>query len=116
MSISGRWELTLRDEYVPFFAGMEAQNRESNDLPWLVEMIDGLGAELGERGYMLRADAFVFLFVNLRVMAIFPWAGLRMRAADSTEIALIIRNDLQRVLQLFAERARDGVLSANAVF
>lgn len=105
--------------FLGFFNSMEVQIRESGELPWLVSVIDEAWDRVQDRGLTLRADAFVFLHMNLRLMVVDPWVGLRGSDADVGEIELMIRNDLARALSLAAERAsraEDEAVSANAVF
>ena len=109
----------MQQEFVAFFAGMEAQIRESGDLPWLVATIDEGRIALQERGFTLRADAFVFLYVNLRVMVVLPSVGRQVAAEDAQEMLVpVIRGDIGlvfgRVMQ--SAGAEDEAVSANAVF
>ena len=80
--------------------------------------INEAGGELRERGFTLRADAFVFLHVNLRLLVVAPWLALWGPDADVGAIDRVIRLDLERVLRLATEEASEAgerEVSANAV-
>lgn len=106
----------MRQDFVAFFTGMEAGIREADDLPWLVETIDECRTELREQGFTLRADAIVFLYVNLRAMVVLPSGGSQMPDDVREKLASMIRGDMSLVFSRVMDNAADGEVSANEVF
>lgn len=110
----------MREDFVRVFGGIEAIDRDSQQLAWLVRLIDTVADRaLKPRGMKIRSDAFVFLFHNLRLMVVIPWQLVHGADFNNAEMTEVVEEDLEKIIEVAAnlsEASDKREVSANALF